>query len=210
LKDQDWTRFRIKDTQKGPMVWEAKHVMLVPKDENGLPAEPLHLVVARNVRDVLAVKFFVSNAPPETPLKEMLHVAFSRWRVERCFEDQKTELGFDHFEGRSYRGLKRHQAITAVTHLFLSEVRQQLRGEKPGVDRLSGPHRGGRAGAVVGTGTHSRPTDSRRRRGRTRIHAKTQCPSTSLAHQDHPSKTRRIGHPPEGPAPLRMEHKLAL
>jgi SRSO17 transposase len=34
-------------------------------------------------------------------------VAFSRWRVERCFEDQKTELGFDHFEGRSYRGLIR-------------------------------------------------------------------------------------------------------
>ena len=35
LKDQAWTRFRIKDTQKGPMVWEAKHVLLVPKDENG-------------------------------------------------------------------------------------------------------------------------------------------------------------------------------
>ena len=104
LKDQAWTSFRIKDTQKGPMVWEIKHVMLVPKDENGLPAAPLHLIVARNVRDVLTVKFFVSNAPPETPVTELLHVAFSRWRVERCFEDQKTELGFDHFEGRSYRG----------------------------------------------------------------------------------------------------------
>ena len=69
LKDQDWTRFRIKDTQKGPMVWEVKHVMLVPKDENGLPAEPLHLILARNVRDVLAVKFFVSNAAPDTPVK---------------------------------------------------------------------------------------------------------------------------------------------
>ncbi len=31
------------------MVWEVKHVMLVPKDENGLPAEPLHLILARNV-----------------------------------------------------------------------------------------------------------------------------------------------------------------
>ena len=131
LKDQDWTRFRIKDTQKGPMVWEVKHVMLVPKDENGLPAEPMHLILARNVRDVLAVKVFVSNAAPDTPVKELLHVAFlTARRVERCFEDQKTELGFDHFEGRSYRGLKRHQAITAVSHLFLSEVRQQLRGEK--------------------------------------------------------------------------------
>lgn len=210
LKDQDWTRFRVKDTQKGPMVWEAKHVMLVPKDENGLPAEPLHLVVARNVRDVLAVKFFVSNAPPETPLKELLHVAFSRWRIERCFEDQKTELGFDHFEGRSYRGLKRHQAITAVTHLFLSEVRQQLRGEKSGVDGLSGSHRGGRTSALVGAGSNRRPTNSRRRRGRTRVHPKTQCPSTPLTHQDHPPKISRSGHPTDRPTPMRVERQLAL
>ncbi len=101
----------ILDTQKGPMVWETKHLQLVPKGEDGLPAAPLHLIVARIVRDVLEVKFFVSNAPPETALAELLHVAFSRWRIERCFEDQKTELGFDHFEGRSYLGLKRHQAI---------------------------------------------------------------------------------------------------
>ncbi len=31
LKDQTWTRFRMKDTQKGPMVWEIKRVPLVPK-----------------------------------------------------------------------------------------------------------------------------------------------------------------------------------
>jgi SRSO17 transposase len=210
LKDQAWTRFRIKDTQKGPMVWEIKHVQLTPKDENGLPATAMHLIMARNVREILDVKYFVSNAPPETPVKELLHVAFSRWRVERCFEDQKTELGFDHFEGRSYRGLIRHQAVTAVSHLFLSEMRQQLRGEKPGVDRLSGPHRGGRAGAVVGTGTNRRPTDSQRRSGRTRIHAKAQCPSASLTHQNHTPKTRRLGHPTDRPAPLRMEHELAL
>ena len=65
-------------------------------------------------------------------LGELLLVAFSRWHVERCFEDQKTELGFDHFEGRCYLGLKRHQAIAAVTHLFLARVQQELRGEKPG------------------------------------------------------------------------------
>jgi SRSO17 transposase len=210
LKDQAWTRFRIKDTQKGPMVWEAKHVLLVPKDENGLPAAPLHLIVARNVRDKSQLKFFVSNAPPETPLKELLHVAFSRWRVERCFEDQKTELGFDHFEGRSYRGLRRHQAITAVTHLFLSEVQQQLRGEKRRVDRLSGPHRGGRAGAVVGTWTNRCSTDSRRGRGRNRLHATAQRPSASLPHQNNTPKPGRTGHPTDRTASLRMEHELAL
>jgi SRSO17 transposase len=180
LKNQAWTRFRIKDTQKGPMVWETKYVQLTPKDANGLPAAALHLIVARNVRDVLAVKFFVSNAPSETPVRELLHVAFSRWRVERCFQDQKTELGFDHFEGRSYLGLKRHQAITAVTHLFLSEVQQQLRGKKSGADCMPGPHRGRRAGALVGAGTNCRATDSRNGSGRNRLHPKAQRPSPPL------------------------------
>jgi SRSO17 transposase len=210
LKDQAWTRFRIKDTRKGPMVWEAKRVMLVPKDENGLPGKPLHLIVARNARDPSEVKFFVSNAPPATPVKELLHVAFSRWRVERCFEDQKTELGFDHFEGRSYVGLTRHQAITAVSHLFLSEVRQQLRGEKPGVDCLSGPHRNRRAGTLLGAGTNGRATDSRSRRGRNRVHAKTQRTGQPLSHQNNTKKTGRIGRPPNQTASLRMEHELAL
>jgi SRSO17 transposase len=210
LKDQAWTRFRIKDTQKGAMVWEAKHVMLVPKDENGLPATPLHLIVTRNVRDTSEVKFFISNAPAETPVKELLHVAFSRWRVERCFEDQKTELGFDHFEGRSYLGLKRHQAITAVTHLFLSEVQQQLRGEKRRVDRLPSPHRCSRTRPVVETGTNRSPTDSRRSRGRNRLHTAAQRSSASLPHQSHTTTTRRAGHPTDQTATLRMEHQLAL
>jgi len=154
LKDQAWKRWRVKDSQKGPVVWETKHVMLVPKDEQGLPDKPLHLIVARNVRNTCEVKFFLSNALPETPVAELLHVGFSRWHVERCFEDQKTELGFDHFEGRSYVGLKRHQAITAVSHLFLSETHQELRGEKPRADSLPDTHGDIGAGTLVGAGTH--------------------------------------------------------
>jgi SRSO17 transposase len=210
LRDQTWKRWRIKDTQKGPMVWETKHVRLTPKDENGLPAEPLHLIVARNVRDILNVKFFLSNAPLTTPLAELLHVAFSRWRIERCFEDQKTELGFDHFEGRSYVGLKRHQAITAVSHLFLSEVQQQLRGEKPGPDRLPSANGDGRAGALVETWPNCQQANPRRRSRRNQIHAETQRAGTSLPHPNHPQETRRTGHSPDRHTPVRLEHKLAL
>ena len=42
----------------------------------------------------------------------MLLVAFSRWRVERCFEDQKSEIGLDQYEGRRYQGLKRHLILS--------------------------------------------------------------------------------------------------
>lgn len=161
LKDQAWTRWRIKDTHCGPLVWEVKHVRFVPKDERGLPGEPLHLIAARNVADPTEIKYFLSNAPEESSLGELLLVAFSRWRVERCFEDQKTELGFDHFEGRSYLGLKRHQTVTALTHLFLAEVRSELGEKKSGVDRLPSADRGRCAGSLAAAGNPGGQADDR-------------------------------------------------
>jgi SRSO17 transposase len=149
LNRKPWQRFRVKDGQKGPMIWEAKRVRLFPQTEEGDPAGPVHLVVARNVLDPDELKYFISNAPPESSLETLLLVAFSRWHVERCFEDEKTELGFDHYEGRNYLGLLRHQAVTAVTHLFLARVREEWRGEKPRGHRLPNTHSSLGLGAIV-------------------------------------------------------------
>jgi hypothetical protein len=86
------------------------------------------------------VKFFVSNAPAETPAQKLLLVGFSRWRVERCFEDQKSEIGLDQYEGRRYQGLKRHLILSCVSYLFLSRMREEFGGEKSGVDGVPGAH----------------------------------------------------------------------
>jgi SRSO17 transposase len=139
LRDQPWKRWRVKDGEKGPMVWECKHTFITVKDENGLPGERLHLVIARNVLDPKEIKFFLSNAPPETGIGALLLVAFSRWRVERCFEDDKSEIGLDQYEGRRYLGLKRHLVLSAVSYLFLAKVKQDW-GEKPGVDGVPTAH----------------------------------------------------------------------
>lgn len=134
LREQAWKPYRVKDGAKGPMVWEVKHVRFYPQTEDGDPARPLHLVIARNALDRDEIKYFISNAPPGTRVAVLLLVAFQRWRIERCFEDSKTELGFDHYEGRNYEGMMRHQTVTMLTHLFLARVRDQWRGEKSNVD----------------------------------------------------------------------------
>jgi hypothetical protein len=96
--------------------------VLFPKREDGDPGWPLHPVAARYALDRSEVKYFISNAPPEAAVETLLLVTFSRWRIERCFEDGKTELGLDHFEGRSDTGLIRHQRLVALAHLFCARV----------------------------------------------------------------------------------------
>jgi hypothetical protein len=119
------------------MVWEAKRVPFWVKDERGLPAGPYHLLICRNALDATEVKFFLSNAPMDTPMTELLLVAFDRWRIERMFEDSKGELGLDHFEVRRYGSLCRHLLLTCVSHLFLAEFCQRQK-KRRGIDDASG------------------------------------------------------------------------
>jgi SRSO17 transposase len=148
LRKVAWETFHVKDTNKGPMVWQAKAASIYLK-RDGLPTRPHWLIIARNVENLEEVKFFIGNAPAGTPLEVLLHVGFSRAHVERCFEDEKSELGLSHFEVRNYQGLCRHLTITALTHLFLAEAHDLWRGEKSGVDGLPAPHGQFGAGPLV-------------------------------------------------------------
>jgi SRSO17 transposase len=194
LRRQPWERFRVKDGHKGPIVWEAKRVRLFPVTADGDPGGPVHLVVARNALDPAEVKYFVSNAPSSTSLGTLLKVAFARWHVERCFEDEKTELGFDHYEGRNYRGLLRHQAVTAVSHLFLAEVRGQWRGEKSGADRLPAPHGGRGAGAGGVAGPDGRGAAAGADGGDDPPPAAAERQGAAEPHQADAPKTPRVRH----------------
>ncbi len=109
----------------------------------------LHLAVARNVLDPAEIKFFLGDAPLETSVQTLLLVAFSRWRVERCFEDQKQEVGLDQWEGRHWLGLKRHLILTSVSYLFMARVRETLRGKKSRVDRVPSTYGNGITGAEL-------------------------------------------------------------
>lgn len=145
---QKWQRFRIKDGEKGPMVWEVKHCLLWRRHgERGLPGPAHTLIVARNVLNPEEVKYFLANMTvgPGVSLEWMLWIAFSRWPIERCFQMAKTELGMDHFEVRSWRGIHRHFYITQMSQLFCARVHQGLREKNDGhfvPDRRAGAYGG--------------------------------------------------------------------
>lgn len=133
FKDQPWEQWHVKDTQKGPKIVEVKHALVYRQTEDGLPSAGEHLLVVREVNSPDTLKYFLSNAHPKTKVGELLKCAFSRWRVERCFQDDKSYIGLDQFEGRSYPGLMRHLILSAVSLLFLARMRQELQEAYPEV-----------------------------------------------------------------------------
>jgi len=124
--EQSWQRYCIKDTDRGPEVWEVKWVCFWRKTIDKLPAKQHTLIVTRNIRTG-EVKYFLSNqviGRDGVTLRWLLRVAFGRWAIESCFRTAKEELGLDHFEVRGWRCVHRHWFVTQLSHLFCSRLRQ--------------------------------------------------------------------------------------
>jgi SRSO17 transposase len=124
-----WTAIHIKEGAKGPLVREMK-VIPFWMQRDGLPTRAHWLMAARNPEAPEEIKFFVSNAPGGTPVEWLAYVGYSRWAIERCFEEDKDELGFDHFEARGWQAIHRHMHLTQVSHLYLNRARERLMAEE--------------------------------------------------------------------------------
>ena len=200
FQKQKWQRFKIKDGEKGPVVWEAKYVPFYRKHANGLPGATHTLVVARNVLNPDEMKYFVCNlavCPGGVSLEWILWVAFSRWPIERCFELAKRDLGMDHFETRSWLAIHRHLYISQLSLLFCGNVHQRLREKNAGesvLDSRAGSPGGmcmGRRTVFSAAGTTGNiPTGSRA----DCLLSGSQSSSPQESYETHPSTPARIGH----------------
>ncbi len=135
FQGQSWTPIHIKNGEKGANVREVKAVRFFMR-RDGLPTRAHWLIVTRDPRSV-ELNFFVSNASGGTPLEWLLYVAYSRWPIEQCFREEKDELGFDHFEVRSWRSIHRHMVLSQVSHLYVNKMREQLVAEESAANRAT-------------------------------------------------------------------------
>jgi SRSO17 transposase len=126
---RDWQSVVLTRLTLDNQEWEVRagQVYLVRRGE--LTERTYWLIVARNVATG-EVKYFLSNAPADTPVVKLLRVAFCRWNIEHTFRVAKTEIGFRHFEGRSYVALMRHLILCLVVMGFVAEHTDRLRGGK--------------------------------------------------------------------------------
>ncbi len=117
---------------KGPLkaAFAARRVRIAdgPAAAGGqhLPGEEMWLVGEHRITGER--KFYLSNLPPDASLETLAALIKARWVCEQMHQQMKDELGLDHFEGRSWRGLHHHALLCQLAFAFLQHLR--LGGKK--------------------------------------------------------------------------------
>jgi SRSO17 transposase len=81
--------------------------------------EPQWLIVERPNDAREKVKFHLTTLPRRMTKKEIIGILKERWRTERVYQELKGELGFDHFEGRSFPGWHHHVSVVLCCYAFV-------------------------------------------------------------------------------------------
>lgn len=68
-------------------------------------------------------KYFLTTAPDEATLEQMVFVTKMRWRIERDYQDLKQDFGLGHYEGRGWRGFHHHATLSIAAYGFLMAQR---------------------------------------------------------------------------------------
>lgn len=122
LPSEAWVRAKIKEGTKGPMICDFAFLRMV-EVRDGLPGPESWLIIRRNLTDPTEIKYFLSNAPADIDRLELVRISGMRWPVEIIFRAGKVEIGFDHYELRSWLGWHHHMLFAFLAHLFLVRMR---------------------------------------------------------------------------------------
>src|SRR3712207_2597125 len=68
-------------------------------------------------------RYWLSNLPPSTPPRELVHTAEARWVIERGYQELKQEIGLGRYEGRGWRGFHHHASLCIAAYGFLMAER---------------------------------------------------------------------------------------
>lgn len=130
LPDWAWTKWRVRDGEKGPLEVAIVGCRVCAKTDRRRvgPEEVLVVIRIRDEQGEVQHDYYLSNAPAVTPLVEFARVAKAGHRIEECIQRGKSETGLADYEVRSWRGWYHHQVLSMIAGWFvLTETR---RGKK--------------------------------------------------------------------------------
>jgi SRSO17 transposase len=124
-----WRMVRWREGTRGTMRsrFAALHVRPAHRDyQRTEPRAPEWLLMEWPAGESEPTKYWLSTAPDDIALDELVRLAKIRWRIERDFQEMKDELGLDHYEGRGWRGFHHHGVLCIAAYAFLTAERARL------------------------------------------------------------------------------------
>jgi len=100
-------------------------------DQLSEPREPEWFLVEWPSGENKPTKYWLSTVPAHISLDDLVRLAKLRWRIERDYEEMKSELGLHHYEGRSWLGFHHHGVLCIAAYAFLAAERARLSPPEP-------------------------------------------------------------------------------
>jgi len=137
LLPADWHELTVAEGAQGPRIHQFAAVR-VWESRAGLPGRACWLVLRRDL-DGSEAKYYLSNAPADTPLLRLAQVAAMRWPIETEFQTEKGETGLDEYEVRTWLGWQHHITMALLAGAFLLSLQLDW-GKKDAPDHPTANH----------------------------------------------------------------------
>ena len=147
ISGEAWREITVAQGSQGPRTYQFSAQRVRPTKRRK-PGDEAWAVCRRNL-DGSEPRYYLSNAPGDTPLETLAYVGGSRWRIETEFETEKSDVGMDEYETRTWAGWHHHIALCLVAGAFLLSL-QQAWGEKDAPDHPPAGVPGGAGDAAQG------------------------------------------------------------
>ena len=122
-----WRTHLVKEGEKGPIRAQFAFVRAVAV-RNRLPGPEVWVMLRRTLGESPELKVYLSNAPADTPRRELVRMSGMRWPVETCFEEAKGNLGMASYQTRSWPGWHHHLTLVMLAHHFLVRLKLRQKG----------------------------------------------------------------------------------
>lgn len=119
--EENWQKVTIRPGTKGQIRVEALHAHVWLWNGAEPKARHWHFVATRELGSRKTLKYMLSNAPEETPLKRLVQMQRQRFWIERSFEDAKSESGMADYQVRGWLAWHHHIALVTMAMLFMLE-----------------------------------------------------------------------------------------
>ena len=148
IPTEAWREITVAEGSQGPRSYLFSAQMVRPTSRRK-PGE-IHWAIYRRNLDGSEPRYYLSNAPEDTPVETLAYVGGSRWRIETEFETEKSDVGLDEYETRTWTGWHHHVALCLLAGAFLLSL-QQAWGKKDAPDHEAAGLPGGAGNAAQGT-----------------------------------------------------------